>query len=153
MNVVTQKDSFSLLTNDDTFDAVAGFAWCRTLDVASDHEQVEPLSDKPCKYAFAISSILHEMQTSSFGLTNAPANSQRLIHTSLRELIPNKHLDQMDDVIVHGHTREERLANIPLTLRKFLYVGLNLQPTKRDLFEENSNILEASVYHLCALLS
>lgn len=130
LNGVTRKDAFPLPRIDDLFDALGGSAYFSTLDLVSGYWQVEVDESDRAKTAFVVPSGLYEFQTMPFGLSNAPATFQRLMQKVLHELIPHKCLVYLDDVIVHGKTKDEHLNNLAEVLTCLIKVGLKLQPTK-----------------------
>ena len=86
LNEVTRKDAFPLPRTQDCLDDVAGATLFSTFDLTSGYHQI-PIkeSDKP-KTAFVTKYGLYQFNTTSFGLTNAPATFQRLIELLMQGL-------------------------------------------------------------------
>ncbi|CAH8594109.1 unnamed protein product [Dicrocoelium dendriticum] len=76
-----------------------------------------------------------------FGLSNAPATFQRLMHIVLRSWIPHHCLVYLDDVIVQGRSLEEHLANLDKVLRSLSDAGLKLRPQKCQLLKKEVTFL------------
>lgn len=100
VNDVTLKDSYPLPRIDDTLDNLGGAQFFSTLDLQSGYWQVSE-SDRG-KTAFVTP------QGMPFGLCNAPATFQRLMHAVLRGLSPLYCLVYLDDVIVFSRRFEEQ---------------------------------------------
>ncbi|CAH8627089.1 unnamed protein product [Dicrocoelium dendriticum] len=141
LNEVTRKDAFPLPRIDDLFDALGGSAYFSTLDLASGYWQVEVEETDQAKTAFVVPSGLYEFQTMPFGLANAPATFQRLMQRVLDDLVPHKCLVYLDDVIVHGKTKDDHLSNLADVLSRLIDVGLKLQPTKCHVLQEKVTYL------------
>src|SRR2546429_64430 len=64
------------------------------------------------KTAFITSEGLYECLVMPFGLCNAPATFQRLMHEALGNLIYTKAPVYLDDIIIHSETFEQHLKDI-----------------------------------------
>src|SRR2546429_6609778 len=64
------------------------------------------------KTAFITSEGLYECLVMPFGLCNAPATFQRLMHEALGNLIYTKAPVYLDDIIIHSETFEQHLEDI-----------------------------------------
>src|SRR5215212_1688836 len=65
-----------------------------------------------------------------FGLYNAPATFQRLMHEVLGELIYNKAPVYLNDVNVHSKTFEQHLQNLKEVFERIRKAGLKLRIDK-----------------------
>ena len=65
-----------------------------------------------------------------FGLCNAPATFQRLMETVLADLIWEKCVVYIDNVLVMGEILEDHLQNLERVLLRLSEAGLKLKPTK-----------------------
>ena len=127
LNEVTKKDRYPLPIMEDLFDALAGAQVFSSLDLASGYWQVEVAEEDREKTAFVVPNGLYEFQTMPFGLSNAPATFQRLMAEVLKDLIPQRCLVYMDDVIVHGKNEKDHMDNLMRVFDRLQEVGLKLQ--------------------------
>ncbi len=82
------------------------------------------------KTAFVTHSGLYEFVVMPFGLCNAPATFQRLMNTVLADLIRDKCIVYIDDILVMGDTLEDHLCNVGRVLQRLREAGLKLKPAK-----------------------
>ncbi|KAF7234101.1 hypothetical protein EG68_12454, partial [Paragonimus skrjabini miyazakii] len=59
----------------------------------------------------------------------------------LRDLLPQKRLVYLDNVVAHGPSFDEHLANLQIILDRLRQVGLKLNPAKCRLMQEEVNFL------------
>ena len=71
-----------------------------------------------------------------FGLINAPATSQRLMESCLGELHLTWCIIYLDNIIVFSQTQEEHLFRLKAVFNKLKAAGLELKPSKCDLFRK-----------------
>src|SRR5256885_13312931 len=93
-------------------DKFEGSQWFSSIDLASAYWQVEMNEKDIEKTAFITSEGLYESLVMPFGLCNAPATFQRLMHEVLGNLIYTKAPVYLDDIIIHSKTFEQHLKDI-----------------------------------------
>src|SRR3954454_22836318 len=112
LNGITKKDNHPLPRIDKMLDKFKGSQWFSSIDLASAYWQVEMDEKDIEKMAFITSEGLYEFLVMPFGLCNAPATFQRLMHEVLGNLIYTKAPVYLDDIIIHSKTFEQHLKDI-----------------------------------------
>ena len=75
------------------------------------------------------------------GLKSAPATFQRLMQTTLDELIFKSVLVYLDDIMIYSKTFEEHLEQVDKVLELIIEAGLKLRPDKCDFLKEEIRYL------------
>src|SRR5437763_1473763 len=112
LNKVTKKDNHLLPRIDEMLDKFEGSQWFSSIDLASAYWQVKMDERDIEKTAFITSKGLYECLVMPFGLCNAPATFQRLMHEVLGDLIYTKAPVYLDNIIIHSKTFEQHLKDI-----------------------------------------
>ena len=84
---------------------------------------------------------LYECESMPFGLCNAPPTFQRLMQNCLGELNLTYCLIYLDDVIVFSEMPEEHLLRMRVVFDRLREHGLELKPSKCDVFKTEINYL------------
>ena len=130
LNSITKKDSHPLPRINDMLDVFTGSKWFTSLDMASGYWQVEMEEKDIEKTAFITHEGLYEFVVMPFGLCNAPATFQRMMHEVLGELIYTKAPVYIDDVNVHSKTFEQHLKDLQEVFERIRKSGLKLRIDK-----------------------
>ena len=142
LNAMTVKDSDHLPRICETLESLAGAAHYLTFDLNSGFWQV-PMDEESKQYtAFTLGSMgLYECKSMPFGLCNAPPTFQRLMQNCLGKLNLTYCLIYLDDVIVFSEMPEEHLQRMQVVFNHLQEHGLNLKPSKCDVFKPEINYL------------
>ena len=130
VNNVTRKDAYPLPNIQECLDSLSGAKWFCSLDLACGFWQVEVDERDQDKTAFVTKKGLFQWKVVPFGLCNAPATFERLMEKVLRGLqwqICNLFID---DLVVHGRTFEEMMANLQAVFDRINAAGLRHKPSK-----------------------
>ena len=130
LNDVTHKDSHPLPRIDDTLDRLGGAQFFSTLDLQSGYWQVPVAGKDQVKTTFITPQGLYEFKRMPFGLCNAPATFQSMMHAVLRGLSPRDCLVYLDDVIVFSHTFRDHLLRLEAVLTALRHAKLKIKPRK-----------------------
>ena len=140
LNAVT-TDVFPLPRIDACLDSLEGNQFFSTLDLMAGYWQVGMELTSKEKTSFVTSYGCYQFNVMPFGLKNAPSTFQRLMNTILSDLILQRCLAYIDDILVLGRTFEEHVANLRAFLEKLRKHHLNLKPSKCSLVREEVTYL------------
>jgi hypothetical protein len=93
------------------------------------------------KTAFITSEGLYEFLVMPFGLCNAPATFQRLMHEVLEDLIYTRAPVYLDDIIIHSKTFEQHLRDIDEVFGKLRDAKLKVKESKCEFCAEEIKFL------------
>ncbi len=112
-----------------------------TLDLQSGYWQVAMQEGSREQTAFVTHSGLYEFIIMPFGLCNTPATFQRLMETVLADLIRDKCIAYIRDILVVGKTFDEVMQNMERVLQRLKKAGLWLKPVKCHFLRESVEYL------------
>ena len=130
LNAKTRRDSFPLPRIDESLDALKDSAYFSTLDLASGYYQVAMDEQDREKTAFITPFGLYEFNRMPFGLCSAPATFQRLMTSSMNDLIFRIVLVYLDDILVYSHDFQSHLDRLRMVFQRLREVGLTLNLQK-----------------------
>jgi hypothetical protein len=145
LNNLTLKDSYPLPRIDSCMDALGGARYFSTLDLRSGYWQVAMDEASAQKAAFVTRKGVWKFNVLPFGLSNAPAISQRLMDLVLAGLTWQICLAFLDDVIVMSATFEQHVERLTLVFDRIRKANLKLHPGKCKLFQEKVKFLGSIV--------
>ncbi|UYV75642.1 hypothetical protein LAZ67_13000830, partial [Cordylochernes scorpioides] len=130
LNIQTVKDKFPLPRIDDLLEGLRNAKFFTTLDLAHGYLQI-PLTDKAkLKTAFITPDDTGQFERMIFGLANAPAEFQRLMHTVLGPLLNKKAFCYLDDVIIPAKDWREMIERLREVLERIRSAKLTLKSSK-----------------------
>ena len=130
LNAKTKKDAYPLPRIDETFDALHGASYFTSLDLAAGYNQVAVAPEDREKTAFVTPMGHYEYLRMPFGLSNAPATFQRLMHKCLGDQLFQILLIFLDDLLIYASSFEEMLDRLETVLLRLRAFGLKLNPRK-----------------------
>ncbi|GFN95389.1 Pol polyprotein [Plakobranchus ocellatus] len=130
LNAITRKDAFPLPRIDESFDSLCGAKYFSTLDLASGYHQVAMEETDQEKTAFTTPFGLYEFTRMPFGLSGAPATFQRLMQSSMNDLVLRIILVYQDDVLVFSSDFDDHIKRLETVFNRVRELGLKLNPEK-----------------------
>ncbi|CAL9020964.1 unnamed protein product, partial [Prunus brigantina] len=130
LNKACPKDSFPLSRIDQLVDAMAGHKLLSFMDAYSGYNQI--FMDPADRYhtTFITDKGLYCYNVMPFGLKNAGATYQRLVHKIFAELISSSIEVYVDDMLVKSKTANEHLNNLSLMFDILKKYNMLLNPNK-----------------------
>ncbi|KAJ8381162.1 hypothetical protein SKAU_G00019400 [Synaphobranchus kaupii] len=141
LNAKTKRDAFPLPRIDESFDALREAKFFSTIDLASGYHQVAMHEKDRPKTAFTTPFGLYEYSRMPFGVCNGPATFQRLMQTTMNDLIFQIILVYLDDILVFSQTFEDHLDRLEAVLKRLAETGLKVKLQKCDFLQETVRFL------------
>ncbi|PNF18384.1 hypothetical protein B7P43_G12483 [Cryptotermes secundus] len=141
LNEVTVGDSYPLPNIQDILDKLGRARYFTALDCASGYLQVPIAEEDRCKTAFSTADGHFEYKRMPFGLKSAPSTFQRMMNNVLSELIGNRCLVYMDDILIIGETLEEHNSKLRAVFEKLHESNLKIEPDKCEFLKEELSYL------------
>ena len=129
LNAVTKFDSYPLPVFEETSTLYVS-KYFSVLDCHSGFWQVSIKEEHRERTAFTVPSGHYEFNRLPFGLSNSPANFQRLMDTVLRSLVSSECSAFLDDVVVYSRTAKEHAQRLENVIQRFDKANLQLHPGK-----------------------
>ena len=104
LNAITIKNRYPLQNIQEARDRLYGARWYTKLDLRTEYNQVRIKEREEWKTVFRTRYGLYEYLIMPFGLTNAPATFQDLINDTLRELLDERVVVYLDDILIYART-------------------------------------------------
>ncbi len=142
VNEVTQNvQAWPLPRIDDTLDCLVGNEYYCTNDLTAGYWQVPVDEESKWKTAFVHRSGLYHWNRKPFGVTEAPGVFSRMMAELLSDMLYDKLLVYLDDVILFGRTVKETMSRYREFLGKMKLANLKLKPSKCVLFQKEVTFL------------
>ncbi len=127
LNLKTKQDAFPLPRVDESFDVLRGAQFFSSIDLASGYHQVAVAEKDWHKTAFTTLFGLYEHLRMPMGVCNGPATFQRLMQTTMSDLIFQIMLVYLDDILVFSKTFPEHLERLRTALTRLQETGLKVK--------------------------
>lgn len=141
LNEITVKDEHPLPRIKDLIESVRESKYFIALDLRAGYWQIKMREEHIPYTAFRTHRGLYEFTVMPFGLVNAPATFQRLMDTLFGDLRWRGVLVYLDDLLLHGRTKEETLMLLDIVLSRLESAGLTLRLDKCEFFPERLRYL------------
>src|ERR1700721_1888251 len=141
LNKLTIKNNYPLPRIDDLFDRLQGVQWFSKIDFTSGYHQCRVYDKDIPKTAFSTRYGHFEFLVLPFGLCNAPATFQKLMHDIFWEVLDKFVIIYLDDIIVYSKTREEHLRHLKIVLNLIKTHKLYVNPKKCEFFVQEIEFL------------
>ena len=141
LNKLTIKNNYPLPRIDDCFDRLAGMKYFSKIDFTSGYHQCRIAENDIHKTAFRTRYGHYEFMVLPFGLCNAPATFQRLMHEIFWEFLDEFLVIYLDDIIVFSKTEEEHLEHLRKVFEVIRKNQLYIQPEKCEFLAERVEFL------------
>ena len=118
LNKQTIKNRFPLPRMDDLLDMLVDAKYFTSLDLQQAYHQVQLLPEDCEKTAFVTHLGLYEYKVLCFGLANAPATFQSLMHNTLDGLLYKNVIAYLDDILIFSKTEKEHAEHVEQVLER-----------------------------------
>ena len=136
LNACTKKDSYPLPHIREALESMVRSAHFSSMDFKLGFWQIKMAPGSQQYTAFTVGNLgFNEFTRMPFGLCNAPATFQHLMHNTLGELNLTYGVIYLDDVIVFGCMEEEHLEHLRMVFKRFWEFNLRLKPSKCSFFQ------------------
>src|SRR5687767_11300116 len=132
VNKVIKKDNYLLSRIDELLGSFEEKKYFSGIDLTSGFFNVEIEEEDKEKTAIITHEGLYEYNRMQFGLCNAPATFQRMMHIALEELLYKETLVYIDDLIIFSETFEEHLISLEKVLQKLRKAKLKINRDKSN---------------------
>ena len=131
LNKVTIPDAFPMPRIDDLIDKVGKAKFLTKIDLSKGYWQV-PLEEEAVPISAFVTPFGHfQWKYMPFGLRNAPATFQRLVHKVLFRL-DEFTAAYLDDILIFSNTWHEHVCHIKEVLKRIKQAGLTIKTSKCD---------------------
>ena len=116
LNLISVKNSYPLPRVDNMLDRLHGSSIFSKIDLRQGYHQIRVAADDIPKTAFRTRYGHFEFTVVPFGLTNAPATFQRLMHEIFRQHLDTFVIIYLDDILIFSKSAEEHQRHLQAVL-------------------------------------
>ena len=130
------KDSYPLPWRQEALESMVSAVHFSTMDFKSGFWQIKMALESQQYIAFTMGNLgFYKFTRMPFGLCDALATFQHLMHNTLGELNLTYCIIYLGNVIVFGHSEEEHLECLCIVFEHFREFNLKLKPSKCSFFQ------------------
>lgn len=141
LNNITVDDRHPIPQIDHILDKLGRCMYFSTIDLAKGFHQIEVDPRDRAKTTFSKENGHYEFLRMPFGLKNSPATFQRMMNDVLGELIGEKCLVYMDDLIVFSTSLQEHKDSLNKVFNKLKETYLKIEPDKCEFLRREMEFL------------
>jgi hypothetical protein len=141
LNKITIKNNYPLPRMDDCFDRLQGMTVFSKLDFTSGYHQMRVAKEDIHKTAFRTRYGHYEFLVLPFGLCNAPATFQGMMHDIFWELLDKFVVIYLDDIIVFSRNEKEHEKHLRQVFDIIRANKLYIKPEKCEFFVNKISFL------------
>ena len=141
LNKLTIKNNYPLPRIDDLFDRLQGVKFFTKIDFTSGYHQIRISEEDVPKTAFRTRYGHFEFLVLPFGLCNAPATFQNLMHDIFWEHLDKFIIIYLDDIIIYSKTEEEHLEHLQIVFNLIEKNELYVHPDKCEFMVDTVEFL------------
>ena len=144
LNAKMCKDSFPLPQTEEALDSSKGAKYFSTLDLTLGYNQIAVDEADKHKTAFITPFGLFQYERLPFGMSGASATIQRFMQCLFSEKLFEILLIYLDELLVFSEMFEEHLQHLDYVLTTIEKHGLELKPSKCQLFRDELGAMSGS---------
>ena len=103
---------------DDLMDFLSGASYFSKIDLKSRYHQIIMREGDEWKTTFKTNEVFYEWLVMSFGLTNDPSTSMKLMNEVLKYVIGKFMIVYLDNIIFFSKTEKDHLRHLNMVLRR-----------------------------------
>ncbi len=141
LNSATVKERYPMPLADELFDRLGNAKVFSKFDITSAFHQIRMKPEDVHKTGFRTRHGHWQWRVLPFGLTNAPATFQRMMHSVLSDLVDKCVVVFVDDILVYSANEQEHLEHVRAVLTRLRKAGLFAKWSKCALFQTEVDFL------------
>ena len=145
LNDLVEKDPYELRNIRDILGATQGSVEFTVLDLKDGFYHIEIEESDKHKTAFEVEGVVYEWNGMVMGFKNAPQIMQRTMNKVLGDVIGRGVEVYMDDIVIHGKTREEHNKLVREVLKRLEKHKMRVNPKKVQLSCESVKLLGVTI--------